>query len=266
MTSLRTALADGLVMARRNLSHVRHEPEQLMDVTVQPFVFVLLFAYVFGGAVVVHGVDYKAFLIAGIFVQTLAFGTMGAAVSMAEDMRRGVIDRFRSLPMARSAVLVGRAVADLGASAIGLTVLAATGLLVGWGIETGVGDAIAGFALLLLFAFAMSWVGTLLGLVARSAEVAQQVVFIVVLPLTFVSNAFVPPQTMPGALRTFAEWNPISAVVAACRQLFGNGPAAAADAAWPLQHPVVAALAWIALILAVAAPLAVRRYRSATGR
>jgi ABC-2 type transport system permease protein len=263
--TLSTAVSDGLVMARRNFSHIRHEPEQLMDVTLQPFIFVLLFAYVFGGAIAVPGQDYKEFLIAGIFVQTLAFGTMGSAVAMSEDMRKGVIDRFRSLPMARSAVLVGRTVADLGASAIGVTVLALTGLIIGWGIHTDFGDAVAGFALLLLFAFAMSWVGTLLGLYTRSAEVAQQIVFIVVLPLTFVSNAFVPPASMPGVLQTVAEWNPISAVVAACRDLFGNGPGAAPGSPWPLEHPVEASLAWIALILIVTVPLAIRRYRNTTG-
>jgi ABC transporter DrrB family efflux protein len=266
-TRLRWALSDGLVIARRNLTHVRHVPEKLLDVTLQPIMFVLLFAGVFGSAIAIPGgADYIDFLMGGIFVQTLAFATASTAVGVADDMHNGVIDRFRALPMARSGVLLGRSTADLAASILGLVVLAITGLAIGWSIDSSVGEALAGFGILLLFAYAMSWLGTLLGLLVRAADAAQAVVFLVIFPLTFVANTFVPTSGMPEWLRTIADWNPISAIVAACRELFGNPTATPADAPWPLQHPVAAALAWIALVLIVCVPLTIRRYRVATTR
>jgi ABC-2 type transport system permease protein len=264
---LRWALSDGLVVAKRNLTHVRYVPEKLLDVTLQPIMFVLLFAGVFGSAIAVPGgADYADFLMGGIFVQTLAFATAGTAVGVAEDMHNGVIDRFRALPMARSGVLIGRTVADLAASVLGIAVLAGTGLAIGWSIDSSVGDALAGFGILLLFAYAMSWLGTLIGLLVRAVDAAQAVVFLAIFPLTFVANTFVPTTGMPDWLRTIADWNPISAIVAACRELFGNPSAIPADAPWPLQHPVPAALAWIAIVLIVCVPLAIRRYRMATTR
>jgi len=263
---LRMAVADGMVIARRNLTHVRHVPEKLLDVTFQPFIFVLLFAYVFGSAIDVPGTGYREYLIAGIFVQTMAFASMGTAISMADDMSKGVIDRFRSLPMARSAVLVGRTTADLAANIVGLTVLAGTGLVVGWRIHSSFWEALAGLALLLLFGYAMTWVGTLVGLLVRAPDAAQSFGFMVVFPLTFVANTFVPTEEMPRWLWTFADWNPISAMTAACRHLFGNQPPGVAHHVWPLEHAVPVAFAWCLGLVAVCLLLAVRRYRTATSR
>jgi ABC-2 type transport system permease protein len=262
---LRWAISDGLVITRRNLTHVRHVPEKLLDVTVQPIMFVLLFAYVFGSAISVPGGNYREYLMAGIFAQTMAFSTASSAVSISDDMAKGVIERFRSLPMSRSAVLLGRTGADLASNSLGLTVLVLSGLTVGWRMHNGVLQGVAGLALLLLFAYAMSWVGTLLGLLVRAPDAAQTIGFVVMFPLTFVANTFVPTQGMPTWLRTIAEWNPLSAVVAATRQLFGN-PSGGASTAWPLEHAVFAALIWCLLILAVALPLATYRYQRATTR
>ena len=181
-------------------------------------------------------------------------------------MAEGGVERLRSLPMARSAVLVGRTGAELAASVIGMAVLVATGLVLGWRIDAGAGSAVGAIAILLLFAYAMSWVGTLLGLLVRAPDAAQGIMFLVMFPLTFVANTYVPTGTMPDWLQTFADWNPISAVTAAVRQLFGNAGAAPADAAWPLQHPVVAAVAWSVLLLAVSSSLAVWRFKRATTR
>jgi ABC-2 type transport system permease protein len=265
-TDLRWAIADGLAVARRNLVHVRQIPEKLIDVTLQPLLFVLLFAYVFGESIAIPGTDYRSYVVVGIFVQTLTFAAGGTGGSMADDMQSGIVDRFRALPMARSAVLVGRTLADLASSVIGLVVLSLSGLIVGWGIHSSPGEAIAGYALLLGFAFAMSWVGTVIGLLVRSADAVMGAVFVVLFPLTFVSNMFVASDRLPGVLQTIADWNPLSAVTAAVRELFGNPAATPADASWPLQHPVLAAVLWCTAIVAVCAPLAVRRYRGAVGR
>jgi ABC-2 type transport system permease protein len=263
-STARLGLTDSLVLARRNLSHVRQIPEKLIDVTIQPLMFVLLFAYVFGGAIAVPGGNYHEYLMGGIFIQTLVFGVMGPAMSMATDLTEGVLDRFRTLPIARSAFLVGHVLAEFAASMLGLSVMTAAGFIVGWGIHTDVLHAAAGFGLLLLVAFSMLWLGMLLGSVVRSADAVQGIVFIVIFPLTFVANAFVPAGTLPGVLQTVAEWNPISAMAAAVRTLFGNPTATPADAAWPLQHPVVSSLVWCALILAVTVPLAIAAYRRRT--
>jgi ABC-2 type transport system permease protein len=265
-TRFRWAVGDCLALTRRNLTHVRHVPEKLIDVTLQPLMFVLLFAYVFGGAIHVSGGSYHEYLMGGIVVQTLAFAVMGTAVGLADDIRNGVIDRFRSLPMARSAVLAGRALADTLSNLIALAVLVIAGLIVGWRIDDGAGSAIAGFALVLLFAYAMTWAGILLGLLVRTPDAAQGFVFVVIFPLTFVANTFVSTPDLPSGLRQVAEWNPISAVVAAVRDLFGNPSGLPADAAWPLEHAVPVAIAWCLAILAVCVPLAVRRYRVATAR
>ena len=266
LTNLRWSAADGLAIARRNLAHVRQIPEQLIDVTLQPLLFVLLFAYVFGDSIAVPDGDYRSYVVVGIFVQTVTFSAGGTGSSMADDLRSGIIDRFRALPMARSAVLVGRVLADLATTVIGLVVLSAAGLIVGWGIATSVGEAIAGYALLLLFAFAMSWVGTLIGLAVRSPDAVMGLVFVVLFPLTFVANTYVVAGNLPGILQPIAEWNPLSAVTAAVRQLFGNAGALPADPAWPLAHPVLASVLWCGAIIAVCAPLAVRRYRGAVAR
>jgi ABC-2 type transport system permease protein len=263
-TSVRFGLSDSLVLAKRNLSHVRQIPEKLIDVTIQPLMFVLLFAYVFGGAIAVPGGNYHEYLMGGIFIQTLTFGVMGPAMSMATDLGEGVLDRFRSLPMARSAFLVGHVLAEFAAALLGLTVMTVAGLIVGWRIHTDVPHAIAGFGLLALLAFAMLWLGMLLGTVVRSPDAAQGIVFIVIFPLTFIANAFVPAGTLPDVLQHVSDWNPVSSLAAAVRTLFGNPTATPADAAWPLQHPVASGLLWCVAILAIVVPLAIAAYRKRT--
>jgi ABC-2 type transport system permease protein len=263
-TTARFGLSDSLVLAKRNLSHVRQIPEKLIDVTIQPLMFVLLFAYVFGGAIAVPGGSYHEYLMGGIFVQTLTFGVMGPAMSMATDLGEGVLDRFRSLPMARSAFLVGHVLAEFAAALLGLTVMTLAGLIVGWHIHTDVPHALAGFGLLALLAFTMLWVGMLLGTIVRSPDAAQGIVFIVIFPLTFIANAFVPAGTLPDVLQHVSDWNPVSAWAAALRTLFGNPTATPADAAWPLQHPVASGLLWCVAILAVVVPLAIAAYRKRT--
>lgn len=259
----RWLVADSLALARRNLSHVRQIPEKLFDVTLQPIMFVLLFAYVFGGVIAVGG-DYREYLVPGILVQSLAFGIMGPGTSIATDLGEGFVDRVRSLPTSRSAYLGGHLIAELGAMCLAIAILSLTGLVVGWGIGSGPLDAIAGYALLILFATAMLWIGTLLGVLARSPDAVAGFVFMTVFPLTFVSNAFVPVAGLPDGLRQVAEWSPVSAMVAAVRTLFGNPTGIPADAAWPLQHPVLAAVLWCVALLAVAVPLTVRRFRART--
>jgi ABC-2 type transport system permease protein len=263
-TTARFGLSDSLVLAKRNLSHVRQIPEKLIDVTIQPLMFVLLFAYVFGGAIAVPDGNYHEYLMGGIFIQTLTFGVMGPAMSMATDLGEGVLDRFRSLPMARSAFLVGHVLAEFAAALLGLTVMTLAGLIVGWRIHTDVPHAIAGFGLLALLAFAMLWLGMLLGTVVRSPDAAQGIVFIVIFPLTFIANAFVPAGTLPNVLQHVSDWNPVSSLAAAIRTLFGNPTATPADAAWPLQHPVASGVLWCVAILAVVVPLAIVAYRKRT--
>jgi ABC transporter DrrB family efflux protein len=202
----------------------------------------------------------------GIFVQTVCFTCATTAMGVSNDMSKGLIDRFRSLPMARSAVLVGRTSADLVEGLIGIAVMATCGLAVGWRVHDGFARTVAGFALLVLFGFAMNWLGTIIGLLMRSPEAVQSLVFITLFPITFVANTFVPTENMTPWLRDVADWNPISALVAACRELFGNVGVPYTGGAWPLHHPVPAAFLYSVLLLAIFAPLAVRRYRSAVGR
>src|SRR5690242_17108446 len=211
-----------LVFAGRNVQHIRRLPEKLLDVTIQPIMFVLLFAYVFGGAIGVPGGNYREFLIGGILVQSLSFAMVGPATAIATDLEEGVIDRFRALPAKRSAYLSGHFLAELGGMGLAISILLGSGLIVGWRTHTDVVHIITAIALLVLFAAAMVWVGTLIGLVVRTPDAVMGVGFTVVFPLTFISNAFVPTITMPGALRHFADWNPISALVAGTRELFGN--------------------------------------------
>jgi ABC-2 type transport system permease protein len=260
----RDLVLDSLALARRNIEHVRQIPEKLLDVTLQPIMFVLLFAYVFGGVIHVPGGSYREYIIGGVLVQTLAFGIMGPATSIATDLTEGIVDRFRSLPMARSAYLIGHLLAEMAAISVGIVVLCLSGLIVGWRIHTDLPHALAGFALLLLFAFAMLIVGTLLGILVRSPDAAQGVVFIAVFPLTFLANTFVPLDGLPSVLRSFAQYNPISAVAAACRTLFGNPVALPAHPSWPLEHPVLSAFCWCVAIIAVAGPLMIMRYGQRT--
>ena len=256
------AVKNTWVLARRSIARIAREPEQLADVTIQPVIFVLLFTYIFGSAIhLAGGGSYHQYLISGMFGMTMAGSAPGTAVGLTTDMSSGLIDRFRSLPMSRAAVLAGRALADLGTQVIGIAVLVVTGLAVGWRIHDGAADALAAFGLCVLFAFAMTWAGACAGMLLRSPEAAQALGFIIFLPLSFVSNAFVPTQGMPDWLRNFANWNPMSAVAAACRDLFGGTNPAAAVQAWPMQHPELAVVLWAVALIAVFAPAAVYLFR-----
>jgi ABC-2 type transport system permease protein len=264
MSQLMWAAADGLAVTQRNLIKIKRVPEVLIWVLLSPIMFVLLFAYVFGGSIEVPGVNYREFLIAGIFAQTVVFGATYTGASLAEDMQKGIIDRFRSLPMSRSAVLVGRTASDIVYNVLSIGIMALTGLVVGWGIRTSIWEAIAGFGILLLFSYAFSWVMASVGLAVPAPEVVNNASFMVIMPLTFVSNAFVPSDNLPTPLRIFAEWNPVSAVTQAARNLFGNtNPLAPVSEAWSMQHPVLYTLIWITVILAIFVPLSVRMYKRA---
>jgi ABC-2 type transport system permease protein len=259
--ALRWTVTDSLVLTWRSLARIVREPETLMDVTVQPVMFVLLFAFVFGGAIALPGGgSYHEYLIGGMFGMGVAGSAPGTALAMVADLSEGIIDRFRSLPMSRAAVLIGRTTSDLLTQMIGALVVAVTGLAIGWRIHNGLGDALTGLGLALLFGYAFSWAGVCLGMKLRSVEAAQQAGFILFIPLTFISNAFVPTQGMPGWLQAVANWNPFSAVAASCRRLFGNPDPSALIHAWPMQHPELAVLGWSALFLVVFAPLAVHLY------
>jgi ABC transporter DrrB family efflux protein len=256
------ALRDGLIVMWRNLKRIPRIPELAIFAILQSIMFVLLFAFVFGGAIPLPGGgNFKEFLMPGIFVQTIAFASATTSIGMADDMGKGIIDRFRSLPMARSAVLTGRTFSDVIYNGGILIVLMLSGLAVGWTVRTGVVELLEGIALLLLFAFAMSWIGVWLGLSVPTVEVAQQVGFTVLFPITFVSNVFVPTSTLPDWLRPVAEWNPVSTLTATIRQLWGNPNPFAAHGSLPADQPLLLTLAWIALILAIFIPLGVRRYR-----
>lgn len=255
------AIRDGLIVAWRNLKRVPRIPELAIFAIIQNIVFVALFAFVFGGAIPLPGGgSYREFLMPGIFAQTAVFAASMTAIGMTDDISKGILDRFRSLPMARSAVLSGRALFDLVYNAGTLVVLMLSGLAVGWTVHTDILSFLAGVALLLGFAFAMSWVGIYLGLSLRTVESAQQVGFIFIFPMTFISNVFVPPQTLPSWLRPVAEWNPVSALTASVRDLWGN-PNPFAAGGFPAEHPVLPTLIWIVAIIAVFGPLGVRRYR-----
>ncbi|MFE9633697.1 ABC transporter permease [Streptomyces sp. NPDC006463] len=260
---------DSLVIAKRNLIRMSRIPEMIIFGVIQPVMFVVLFSYVFGGSISVGGstspAAYREFLMAGIFAQTVTFATAGAGAGIADDMHKGLIDRFRSLPMARGAVLTGRTLADLVQTSLTLVVLAIVAVLVGWRTHTNIGEVLAGFGLLLLLGYAFSWIGALIGLSVRTPEAATSGGLIWLFPLTFISNAFVPSENMPAFLQTIAEWNPFSATVQACRVLFGNLPEGyPVPDAWPMQNPVLASVLWSLLIITVFRTLAVRKYRSAT--
>lgn len=265
---LAKAASDGWVVARRNLIKIWRVPEILVFVVLSPIMFVLLFAFVFGGAIDPGGdLNYREFLIGGIFAQTVVFGATFSGASIAEDMQKGFIDRFRSLPMSNSAVLVGRTGADIAYNVISLAIMALTGLLVGWRIRTSVWEAIAAFLLLLVFAYAISWVMAWVGLLVPSVEVINNASFMVIMPLTFISNAFVPVESFNKVLRPIVEWNPVSTVTQAVRELFGNtNDAVPVPDAWSMQHPVIYTLIWVVIILAVFGPLAVRQYKRTASR
>ena len=254
---MRRLVTDTLVIAERNLVRLPRAPELLLAFTVQPIMFVLLFRYVFGGAIKTPGYSYADFLIPGIIVQNIAFGGFVTALGLNEDLHKGLIDRFRSLPMARPAVLAGRTLADVVTNGLSVAILVLTGLAIGFSFHTGLGEALVGAAVLLLFGYAFSWVFAFLGMLVSTPEAANSLGFIAVFPLTFISSAFVPVRSMPEVLRAFAEVNPFTITVDAMRSLWLGAPAG---------NNVWGAFAWSIAIIAVFAPLAVARYRSAAGQ
>ncbi|MFI9390877.1 ABC transporter permease [Streptomyces bauhiniae] len=265
------AVRDSLIVAQRNLIRMVRIPEVVIFGLIQPIMFVVLFTYVFGGSMKIGGstsaTAYTNFLMAGIFAQTVTFATAGAGAGIADDMHKGLVDRFRSLPMARGAVLTGRTLADLVQTALTLLVLAAVALLVGWRVgsngDTNALRVLAAFGLLLLLGYAFTWIGALIGLSVRTPEAATSGGLVWLFPVTFLSNAFVDTSNMTPWLRHIADWNPFSATVEAARVLFAN-PGESTSTAWPMQHPVWASLIYSILIVVVFRTLAVRKYRSAT--
>ena len=250
---------DVVVLIRRNLIHIAREPLQLSDATVQPVLFTLLFVYVFGSGVPINGGTYKDFAIPGLMLLNLTTAAMGTAVGLVSDITTGAIDRFSTLPMWRSAVLVGRSLADLLQAALCVSIVALTGLAIGWRTDASAGSILAGFGIALLFTYALSWACASLGIVSKGPESAQGIGLIILFPLAIVSNAMVPTSGMPGWLQTIANWNPVSAVTAAVRTLFGSPNPSAQLQAWPMLHPVIASLAWSAVLIAIFAPNASRR-------
>jgi ABC-2 type transport system permease protein len=260
-------LRDSFVIARRNTIRIRRVPDVMVFVLLQPLMFVVLFAYVFGGSIDIPGSNYREFLMAGIFTQTVVFGATFTGAGLAEDLQKGLINRFRSLPMASSAVVAGRTASDVIYNALSITMMSLAGLAVGWRIRSSILDALVGYLLLLFFAYAFSWVMACIGLAVRTPEVVNNASFMVLFPLTFIANTFVPSDNLPGVLRTFAEWNPISTLTQAARQQFGNIPASTPEpTAWPLQHSVLYSLIWAIGLIVVFAPIAARSYRRAGAR
>jgi ABC-2 type transport system permease protein len=258
---------DGAIVAKRNLIKIKRVPDILVFTTVSPIMFILLFAYVFGSAIPTPGINYKEFLIPGIFAQTVVFGATFTGAGMADDIQKGIIDLFRSLPMSRSAVLVGRTTSDVGYNIVTLVVMSVTGVVNGWRIHTDVLSAIGGYLLLLAFAYAISWVMALIGLIVPSPEVVNNASFIVIFPLTFIANTFVPTQHFPTVLKAIANWNPVSTVTEAAREAFGNTSSALPPSDdWSMQHPALYTLLWCVVLVAVFAPLSVRRYKTAAAR
>ncbi len=266
-TPLTRFLSDGWTTTRRNLIKIKRVPDILVFTLLQPIMFVLLFTYVYGGAITIPGSNYTEFLMAGIFAQTVVFGATYSGSAMAQDLKDGIIDRFRTLPMNDAAVLVGRTNGDLAINFLSVVVMMTTGFIVGWRINSSPLQAMAAVGLLLLFAYAMSWVMAFIGMSVRSPEVINNVSFIVLFPLTFVSNAFVPADTLPTPLRIFAEWNPVSALVQAVRELFGNVPAGTpVGDTWMQQHAPLAVLIGAGILLAIFVPLSIRKFSRVASR
>lgn len=258
-------LQDIFIITRRQILLLIRVPEVLIFSTIQPVMFVLLFRFVFGGSIDTgQPGGYVQLLMPGIFVQTVAFTLAGTASGLAEDMKKGLIDRFRSLPISRSALVIGRTLGDSLLNIVVLTVMGITGYIVGWRPTGGVGNMLLGFLFLLLFGYALSWVGVLVGLSAKDARVVQNVSFIVTFPLTFLSNAFAPTTGMPRALQYFAEWNPVSTMVAGCRSLFGLETEFGATAgSFPSEYPLITSLAYMVILMAIFIPLGARKYARA---
>ncbi len=260
-------LNDGWITTRRNLIKIKRVPDILVFTTLQPIMFVLLFSYVYAGVIDIPGSTYSEFIMAGIFAQTVVFGSTYSGSAMAQDLKDGIIDRFRSLPMSSSAVLVGRTNGDLLINSISMIVMMATGFVVGWRVRSSFPEALLAIVLLLAFAYALSWVMAFLGMTVRSPEVINNVSFLVLFPLTFISNAFVPSGTLPPVLRAIAEYNPVSSLVQSARELFGNVPAGTpVGDSWMQQNPIAAVLIWIVVLLVIFVPLSIRRYSQVTSR
>lgn len=265
-TGLRPFLEDGWIVTRRNLTRLRRSPDILVFAVLQPIMFVLLFSQVYGGAIAVDGTDYTQFLMAGIFAQTVIFGSTFSGSAMAQDLKEGIVDRFRTLPMSASAVLIGRTLGDLAINAVSIVIMMLAGLAVGWRVTSSPLQFLGGIALLLLFSYAFSWVMCLLGMSVKTPETINNASFLVLFPLTFVSNAFVPSDTLPTVLRVFAEWNPVSSLVQAVRLSFGNVGSSPVPDVWTMQHPYLTVLLGIAVMLVVFVPLSVRRFARTSSR
>jgi ABC-2 type transport system permease protein/oleandomycin transport system permease protein len=257
VSSLAYTVSDTVVVAKRNLLRIPRQPDLLIAYTIQPVMFIVLFVYVFGGAISTPGYDYVDFLMPGIITQSIAFGGFVTAIGLNEDLRKGLIDRFRSLPMARSAVLAGRTLADVALNSFSLLVMLTVGYLVGFNFDSPPYEVVTGIVLLLLFGYGFSWFFALMGMVASSPESAQSVGFLAIFPLTFASSAFVPTESMPSWLQAFADINPFTIVVNAVRALWIDAPA---------ENYVWGAFAWSLAMIVVFAPLAVRAYRRAAVR
>jgi ABC transporter DrrB family efflux protein len=252
-------------MVKRNMIHTKRMPEMLSDVTTQPIMFVLLFAFVFGASITnTGGPSYREFLLPGIQAQTIVFSAFVVAAGITNDIEKGIIDRFRSLPIARSSVLIGRSVASLIHSSLGIVVMALTGLAIGWRIRGSVAEAALAFLLVLVFGFGIIWFGILIGSLMRSVEAVNGVMFTVLFPITFLANTFAPTEPMTHWLRVIAEWNPVSSLAQAMRELWGNGPPAPPSAQLPLHHPVLSTVIWSLVLTAVFAPVALRAYSRRT--
>jgi ABC-2 type transport system permease protein len=258
MSSFAMSLSDTLVLARRNLARIPRQPDLLIAYTVQPVMFVLLFVYVFGGAIQTPGFDYVDFLMPGIIVQSIAFGGFVTALGLAEDVKKGLIDRFRSLPMSRAAVLLGRTISDVALNCLSLVVLFAVGFLAGFGfIDSSPAEILAGIVLCLLLGYAFSWIFALIGLFSSSPETANAIGFTAIFPLTFASSIFVPVETMPDGLRQVAEANPFTTVADAVRSYWLGVPA---------HTDRWVAFIWVGALIAIFAPLAVARYRTVAAK
>jgi ABC-2 type transport system permease protein len=258
----RGLLHDSWVIARRGLKHMQRQPEQLSDATIQPIMFVLMFAYVFGGAIAVPGGgNYREFLMGGIIAQTIIFTAYGVALGLAGDRKNQAVDRFRSLPIAKGAVLTGHAIASLLKTLLPISLMTVCGFIIGWRIRSGVLDALGGYLLLFAFAFAMIWVGVVLGSVVATPEGVMGVAFSTMFPITFIASTFVPIENMPTVLKTFAQWNPVTTLSDAVRIAFGNPntPLQPGDP-WSLQHPFIYTMIWVVAIVVTCAPLSVRLY------
>jgi ABC-2 type transport system permease protein len=260
-------VSDGWIATRRNVYKLRRDPEIFIFSLIQPIMFVLLFNYVFAGAIQVEGGDYTQFLMAGIFAQTIVLSSTYSGSAMAQDLKDGIIDRFRTLPMSSAAVLIGRTFGDLVINGSSLIVMMITGYVIGWRIDSSLPEAALAVLLLLFFSYAFSWVMALIGMSVRSPEIINNVSFLVLFPMTFLSNAFVPSETLPGPLRVFAEWNPVSALIQATRELFGNVPAGIpAGDSWLQQNPITTVFIALVLMLLIFIPLSIRKFKSISSR